>query len=224
MRIASLAAAIAMSAVAAMACGQGAPASSLSKSPGTGVSRLASRYYQMPSGAYVMAYGTQHLDATVTVQGQSATVSFGGLSYSGPIAGNHFASTQVVTGHPALEGDLIADGILQGHYSNAGPRGVPLQPPQPFTLTMNGAGPTIHSGSGQTGISTSVAAQHELNSRPPPPKQGTAATKQGDANAINPQPLPPKPPPPDWGTRPGDRNSINPQPLPPEPNWGTKAQ
>ena len=189
------------------------PASSLSKSPGTGVSRLASRYFELPPGAYVIAYGGQQFDATVAAQAQAISVSFGGFTYTGSISGNRFVSTQTVTRLPALDGELTDNGVMSGHYLTVDPRGAP-RAPAAFTLTMKGAGPTIHSGSGQTGITSSMAAQQALKPQPPPPKGTPAATRPGEMNAINPQPLPPKP---DWG----GRSSINPQPLPPEPNWGT---
>jgi len=145
------------------------PASSLSKSPGTGVSRLASRYFELPPGAYVIAYGGQQFDATVAAQAQAISVSFGGFTYTGSISGNRFVSTQTVTRLPALDGELTDNGVMSGHYLTVDPRGAP-RAPAAFTLTMKGAGPTIHSGSGQTGISSSMAAQQELKPQSPPPK------------------------------------------------------
>jgi hypothetical protein len=189
------------------------PSSSLSTSRGNDVSRMASRYFQLPPGAYVMAYGGQQFDATVAAQAQTISVSFSGFTYTGSISGNRFVSTQTVTRLPALDGELTDNGVMSGHYLTVDPRGAPRSPVA-FTLTMRGAGPTIHSGSGQSSVSTSMAAQQELKPKAPPPKGNPAATKPGESNAINPQPLPPKP---DWG----GRSSINPQPLPPEPNWGT---
>ena len=221
MRIVNIAVAMAMSAAAVIACGQGMPASSLSKSPGTAPTRAGPQFYRLPAGAYVMAYGGQQVDAAVSAQGQSITVSFAGLTYSGSIAANtnHFASTQLVMGHPAIDGNLTADGVMSGRYLTTDPRGAP-RPPADFTLTMKGAGPTISSSSGQKGIPAGSAAQQTLNApaSPPPP---SAVMKPGDANSLNPQPLPPKPEP-NWGNRPGERSSLNPQPLPPEPSWGTK--
>ncbi|HTR60042.1 MAG TPA: hypothetical protein VMM27_17815 [Casimicrobiaceae bacterium] len=221
MRIVKIAVAMAMSAVAAIACGQGMPASSLSKSPGTAPTRAGPQFYRLPAGAYVMAYGGQQFDATVTAQAQSITVSFGGLTYTGSIAANtnHFGSTQLVMGHPAIDGNLTADGVMSGRYLTTDSRGAP-RPPADFALTLKGAGPTISSSSGQKGIPAGTAAQQTLNP-PASPPPATAVIKPGDANSLNPQPLPPKPEP-NWGNRPGERNSLNPQPLPPEPNWGTK--
>jgi hypothetical protein len=201
MRIVNIAAAIAMSAVAAIACGQGMPANSLSKSPGTAPTRAGPQFYSLPAGAYVMAYGGQQLDATVTAQAQGIAVSFGGFTYSGSIAANtnHFVSTQMVMGHPAIDGNLTANGVMSGRYLTTDPRGAP-RPPADFTLTMKGAGATISSSSGQKGIPASTAAQQTLNP-PASPPPASAVIKPGDANSLNPQPLPPKPEP-NWGAKP----------------------
>jgi hypothetical protein len=216
----------------------------LERDPASQATRPASpspgALYDLPPGAYVFSYpdptgAMRNFDATVTSGNGSSvdrkstpdrlTISFDGHDYPGviPSNANQFASTQLVQGRPALDGNLSANGVMAGRYLTLDPRGAP-RPPITFTLAPKGQSPTLSISSGAQGIPSSAAAQKELNPQPLPPKPGSVAPRPGDANALNPQPLPPKPPPPDWGSRLGDRNSINPQPLPPqpEPNWNSK--